>query len=114
LTGEPAEEVVEDLPGVTESLIHDHEEAAEASLVLMALAGVVGAAGLFMGRTGRENAEGKIQVAALAITLLAAGALGRTAHLGGLIRHSELRDGGATSPASAEGAARTDEDGDED
>ena len=36
-SGEEAEEVIEHLPGVSEALIHDHEEAAELATCLMSL-----------------------------------------------------------------------------
>jgi len=99
LSGEPAEEVIEHLPGVSESFIHDHEEAAELGFVLMAVAGVAAVAGLAAGRMRKDSIESKVQVAALMISLVAAGALGRAAHLGGLIRHTELR-GDASAPVS--------------
>jgi hypothetical protein len=102
LSGEPAEEVVENLPGVSESFIHDHEEAAELGFVLMAVAGLVSVAGLAAGRMRKETIESKVQVTALLISVVAAGALGRAAHLGGLIRHTELRGDAAASAATGE------------
>ena len=38
-TGEPAEKVVEHLPGVTESFIEAHEDAAKASMILTLITG---------------------------------------------------------------------------
>jgi hypothetical protein len=102
LSGEPAEEVVEHLPGVSESFIHDHEEAAELGFVLMAVAGLVSVAGLAAGRMRKEAVESKVQVAALVISFVAAGALSRAAHLGGLIRHTELRGDAVASAISGE------------
>ncbi len=96
-SGEPAEEKIEDLPGVSESLIHDHEEAAEATLVVLALTGVVAAGGLALGRMRRESLESKAQWASLALGVVSAGFLANTAHLGGFIRHPEIRPAGLAS-----------------
>ena len=43
LTGESAEEVIEHEPGVSESLIHEHEELAEIATVLSVITGVAAA-----------------------------------------------------------------------
>src|SRR3990172_2883025 len=39
LTGEPAEEVVEDMPGISEELIEEHEEQADIAFILVEVAG---------------------------------------------------------------------------
>ena len=114
LSGEPAEEVVEHLPGVSESFIHDHEEAAELGFVLMAVAGLISVAGLAAGRMRRESIESKVQVAALLISVVAAGALSRAAHLGGLIRHTELRGDGVDAASGGEQRPAEGEHGEED
>ncbi len=46
LAGEPTEEVVEHLPGISESLIEEHEESALVSLVAIEILGVLALAGL--------------------------------------------------------------------
>ena len=94
-TGEGAEEAVEHLPGVTENLIHKHEEAAEVFAALSYVLGAISLAGIY---TSWKNLSfSKIisfVVAGLAIiTLFFAQQAGNT---GGQIRHSEIRAGKAT------------------
>lgn len=91
LTGEPAEEVVEDLPGVTNERIHEHEEAAEFALIVCGAAGLVALA-LLWRRRGREIDNASTMIAAGA-TVLAFAVLARAAWLGGEVRHTELRPG---------------------
>lgn len=88
LTGEPAEEAVEGLAGVSESMIHPHEEAAEVALIGVAIAGILGLIALvaFRRREFPRWATG----GALVIALVVSGMLGWTANLGGQIRHSEI------------------------
>ena len=50
LTGEPAEEVVEHLPGIVTGAIEHHEEMADRALWLGIATGVVGLASLYLGR----------------------------------------------------------------
>jgi uncharacterized membrane protein len=90
LTGEPAEDVVEKLSGVSKSLIHDHEETAELSLVLTLIAGGFALACLlFTDRLRVLKKHGdKLVIFSCVIAL---GFLVYTANKGGKIRHSELR-----------------------
>jgi hypothetical protein len=88
-TGEPAEKVVEHQPGVTEEVIGPHEESAEASLIGALILGVVSLAGLAIFH-GREIPRGLV-LASLILALIVTGMLAWTAHLGGLIRHVEIR-----------------------
>lgn len=98
LSGEPAEEVVEELAGVAERVIEPHEESALLSLVAAGLLAVVALAGWWLERRGRPAARHFI-TGALGIGLVTAGLLIRTAAFGGQIRHSELRPG---APAAEE------------
>lgn len=90
-SGEPAEELVEDRPGVSEKLIHDHEEAAEVAVVFSALTGGLALASLVLGRMKKESLEKKASIATLGLALITTGILAMVAHRGGLIRHDELR-----------------------
>ena len=95
LTGEPTEEAVEGVVGVSESMIHPHEEAAEASLIATSIVGVLAlvALGVYRRRTLPRWVTG----AALAAALVASTMLGWTANLGGQIRHTEI--GGSVMPS---------------
>lgn len=99
LTGEPAEEIAEHLPGVSHAIIERHEDIAKIALVLMSLTGVVALVGLFL----RQRAQWLIPMA-LVFGLIAAGAIGYTANLGGQIRHTEIR-ADFNAAATAEGTA---------
>ena len=99
-TGEPAEEVVENLQDVPKDLIETHEEVA---LVATILAGVTALMALiFFGVTMRRG--GPITTVPVAILLVASlvtcGAMAWTGATGGKIRHSEVRGTVVSNPAS--------------
>lgn len=95
LTGEPAEEIVEHLAGVSEAIIEQHEDWAFYSLILMELTGALALINLIS--FGRSFGKKLVVVTALA-SLLALGSILWTANLGGKIRHSEIRsDSGQTA-----------------
>jgi uncharacterized membrane protein len=89
LSGEPAEEVAERIPGISETMIEEHEEAASIALGAVAIAGAVAVAGLIFIRR-RGAAPKGLYPLVLVLALAAAAILGRAAHLGGLIRHPEI------------------------
>ncbi len=89
LTGEPAEDVVEHLPGVVESFIESHEEAAEVSLVLTLATGCLALLALWFQKNEMKRQRlNPIVIGTAAIALIS---LAYTANLGGKIRHTELR-----------------------
>lgn len=91
LTGEGTEELVEHLPGVTENMIEKHEDMAKIAMIVIAISGVTALAGIFL----RKKASMAKAVFALCLLLSLAsfGTMAQTAHLGGLIRHSEIQNG---------------------
>jgi hypothetical protein len=91
LTGGAAENMVKNLPGVTQSSIGTHEEMALLALVLMELLGVVALGGLFLFRKSGAFPQWYIALL-LVIALASAGVVGLTANLGGQIRHTEIRE----------------------
>jgi len=98
-TGMGAENVVKNLPGVTETYIGRHEEVADLAVTLMAILGVASLAGLFI--TGRSGAIPKWLTASVLILAVATAAVVLlTANLGGQIRHTEIRDGFVSSPST--------------
>lgn len=90
-TGEGAEEIVEDFPGVSESLIAKHEAYASIALTAILTAAVLALAGLVKFLPARFAKS--IAVAVLIVSLISSGLLAQTAHLGGQIRHTEIRSG---------------------
>lgn len=101
LTGEPAEEAVEKLPGVSEAIIGRHEDAALIALIIMGTLGVAALAGLLIFRKDRRIPLW-FSGGALLLSLVAVGVMGWTANLGGQIRHSEIREGAVSAPSSRE------------
>ncbi len=97
LTGEPAEEVVEDLPGISESAIEPHEEAALIGLISLEVLGALAVVGLVAFRDGNPGPRWYLPTL-LALTLLVAGWFAWTANLGGRITHEVARPG-FTAPA---------------
>jgi hypothetical protein len=92
LTGEPAEETVEHLPGVSKPILEQHEDIGKTAFIGMEVLGV-----LALGSLGvswrNEKWLRPLAVTSLLFTALCGGGLGYTAYLGGQIRHSEIRSG---------------------
>ncbi len=101
LTGEPAEEIVERLPGVSEQVIDRHESAATTAFAAVEVLGVLALAGLALSLRARRVPTWVV-TGMLLVTALTAGLMGRTANLGGQIRHTEIRTGAAAAPADVE------------
>ena len=90
LTGEPAEETVEHLAGVSETMIESHEEAALVAMVGATSLGAIALGGLLTSRWSRAIAKTLVALALLG-SLMVSGMMAWTANLGGQIRHSEIR-----------------------
>lgn len=88
-SGEPAEEVVEGVAGVSESVIEEHEEAALFAAIGVSVVGILALSGLVAFRD-REISP-RYTALLLTLTLVTTVILARTANLGGEIRHSEIR-----------------------
>ena len=96
-TGEPAEEAVEHLPGISESAIERHEELALVATTMIAAFGALALGALMMFR-GRSLPRWVI-VSSFVGMLAVAGVMGWTANLGGQIRHTEIAGGGRGAEA---------------
>jgi uncharacterized membrane protein len=90
LTGTLAEDEVRGLPGVTQDLIEEHEEAAIPALGLALAVGVVALVGLLKVRPPRELSR-PLLVAVLVLGLATVGLMALAANAGGRIRHTEIR-----------------------
>ncbi|HKW48383.1 MAG TPA: hypothetical protein VJN70_13130 [Gemmatimonadaceae bacterium] len=94
VTGEPAQEAIEHLPGFSERLIDRHEDAA---LVATIAAGCIGAVALGALVVYRRRAVPRwLTLFALVAALGSTGLMGYVANLGGQIRHTEIRSTSAT------------------
>lgn len=99
-SGEPAEDAVENLAGVSGAGIHAHEFAAEVSFVVAAA--VAGFALIALWVVRKNAVPRGLTSALLALTLIVAGFMAWTANLGGQIRHTEIRAGTAVSTGEVE------------
>jgi uncharacterized membrane protein len=106
LTGESAEEAVEHLPGVSESVIESHEESAKLAAIGAYVLGAVSVAALAWVR--RRPLPRTLTVMVLPLVLLVTGLMAYTANLGGQIRHTEIRSGAGAVESLA--GAQSDKD----
>jgi hypothetical protein len=107
LTGEPAEEIVENLAGVSEAFIESHEDSALYALVLMQFAGTLALLNLIFFR--RKFAT-KLLIITMLSSFFAVGSILWTANLGGKIRHPEIRGNSANQSGPLENRTEGKED----
>jgi uncharacterized membrane protein len=105
-SGEGAEEVVENIAGVTENYIHEHEEKAEVFALVSYILGAMSVVGLWASWKGKSFAK-LLSFVILALSLVVLFLGKQTGTSGGEIRHTEIRSG-QTVPAGAH------EEGDDD
>jgi len=107
LTGEGTEEMVEELPGISEGLIGKHEALARIGLIVIIITGVVALATLLI---KKNLALLKVQLILCAfLSFISFGVMAQTAHLGGQIRHSEIRHSAIFSAENKNGPSGEDE-----
>lgn len=99
LSGEGAEERIENLAGISETVIESHEEMAELSLWIMLAAAAIGASALFTQWKGKSIA-GTLSIAFVIVAIGAFIQIGLTGHEGGKIRRPDMTSGIA-APAAA-------------
>lgn len=90
LLGEGAEEIIEHLPGIAESMIEEHEEGAEPTLWIVVSTGLA-ALVTWIAITRGSFFERALLAATFILSCIASISLAYTAHLGGLISHPEIR-----------------------
>lgn len=90
-TGEGTEEIVEKLPGVSDNLIESHEDLAKIGLIVIIITGLAASGTLIIKKKPALLKPSLIICAFLAF--ISFGIMAETAHLGGQIRHSEIRNG---------------------
>jgi uncharacterized membrane protein len=89
-TGEPAEEIVEGLAGVSHDAIEVHEEWGWYAFLSSIATGIAALASLGLGRVRRQLVRRAVPFV-LALSLISTGVMLYTASLGGKISHPELR-----------------------
>lgn len=101
LTGEGAEESVEDLQGVIEATIKQHEDFALFALISLIILGLASLVGLFL-TLKKSSLTRTIAFMIFIISLISFGLVARTGYLGGLIRHTEINNIGTNSIEGSE------------
>ncbi len=96
LTGEPAEDSVKLLPGISKTIVEKHEDAALLALTGMVAIGVIALAGLIWLKRGKVIPTWLSSVL-LSAALIVFGLTAWTANLGGQVRHTEIRSGANAS-----------------
>lgn len=89
LTGEPAEETVENISGISKNLIEEHEESANLTLILISIMGLLSCTALFISWKSAKFIK-SLPIIVLIISIACFGAAARTGYLGGKIRHTEV------------------------
>jgi uncharacterized membrane-anchored protein len=90
LTGDPAGEVVKNIPGIKEELVDNHETAGYISLILIEVTGALALLGIYL--MGKNSQLAKwFKYTFVALSFVSIVSFGWTANLGGQIRHSEIR-----------------------
>lgn len=98
LTGEAAEETVENIQGIAETMIEEHEEFALFALISLIILGVAAIGGLIL-TIKRSALTSTIAKFTLFIAVISFVLVARTGYLGGQIRHTEIKSNGTLNPA---------------
>ena len=107
LTGEAAEETVENIQGIAKNMIDEHEDFAVLALVSLITLGIASIGGLFL--TLRKSAlTSTAAIVILFISLISFGLVARTGYLGGQIRHTEINSSNTTTQGQS-GESENDE-----
>jgi uncharacterized membrane protein len=107
LTGEGAEETVENIQGIAENRIEEHEDFAVFALVSFIILGIVSIGGLFL-TFKKSILAPSVAVAIIFISLVSFGLIARTGYLGGQIRHIEINS--ASTLIQGQGGESDDDD----
>lgn len=88
-TGEAAEETIENIQGISASIIEQHEDFAIYALVSLIILGFTAVIGLLLSNRDHDTTK-KMAFFTLLLSLISFGLVARTGYLGGQIRHTEL------------------------
>jgi uncharacterized membrane protein len=108
LTGEGAEEAVENIQTVSENMIKLHEDAAMVALISLIALGVMSVVALIISRL-KNSLIKPVSVLVLIMALVSFGLVARTGYLGGQIRHTEIANGAIQGNGGAEGGEKDDD-----
>ena len=100
-TGEGAEEVIENLAGIDEKIIHVHEEVAEIFAILSYILGAFSLIGIWANYY-RKSFANIISILTILFSFIVLFYARQTGTTGGEIRHTEIRAAGSTFIPPAE------------
>jgi uncharacterized membrane protein len=112
-SGEESEETVEDLPGVSEALMEEHEDAAGLAVVGTWILGAISLAGIVTKKRKPEISKWLV-TGAMVAAIYCAATMAYAGFLGGQIRHTEVRAGNAAGQVDQGGTERGGEEEDDD
>jgi uncharacterized membrane protein len=110
MTGASAEDAVEGLAGITETITESHEDAAALALWLIIPVGVISALA-FWSVLKKDKLARSLSIITFVLSVLSAAVLGWVGKTGGQVRHTEFRNGAALSNVQND-AQSADEDDD--
>lgn len=90
-TGEPAEETVEEIAGISKAMIESHEDAGKFAFISMVVLGLTSVVGLILSFRKSSLAKGFSYLMVL-LAAISFGIAAYTANLGGKIRHTEIQN----------------------
>lgn len=109
LTGEAAEETVENIQGVTENIIEQHADFASYALVALITVGVISLIGIYL-KSAKSTFAKQVATVTLFLGLISFGLVARTGYLGGQIRHTEIASGTLQTAGEQGGEQESDDD----
>jgi hypothetical protein len=113
LTGEPAEESIENIPGIVKSAIETHEENAEIAFWLMEALGLFSLITFFMRRKENKMATMLTNIS-LIFSLVVFGFMVKVGNDGGKIRHPEISNAAVdAAQPNEQGASESKEEDDD-
>lgn len=107
-SGEGAEDLVEQIPGISESFIETHEEAAEVFAILSYILGAAALLGLWAS-VKQKSFSNMLNLGVLVFSLVVLFFGKETGTTGGEIRHTEIREGFQPAPESGQMGTETGE-----
>lgn len=96
-SGDPAQDWTKGLPGFSEQVVEQHEEAAEIAFASVLLLGAAGLASLIWVHRAKALPRW-LGLMLLAGSLIVSSLMARTAYKGGQIRHTEIRSATTAAP----------------
>lgn len=113
LTGDEAGETVENIAGISEQFIENHEELAEKAIWLMGLLGVLSVTSLFA-ILKKLSFSKALTLVTLIVSIVTFGLFVQVGNLGGQIRHSEIRTDSNINQGENENSQHEERQGDYD